>query len=86
MASKPFRPPLLKQLPKTYDDSGPLAKRRRLTDDAVQVTKSKAGNVTNPIVLSPTRSPLSRLANPVTAQQVGESTLGEGEGFYNVLW
>jgi len=93
MWNKPFKPPLLKKVPKpaVEDDSfEPLspprpAKKRRLIhiDNSPPACRTLP---TNSIAVNAPRKPLLTVTNPVAAAQAAASPSDGPEGYYLILW
>ena len=93
MFGKPFRSPLLKQIPSAASPEetvigGHPAKRRRL-DDGIK----KADNLRGPQLVfknagisSLPRKPLLAVKNPNAASEAITPSEGDTETYYNVLW
>src|SRR5277367_7171168 len=94
MWNKPFKPPLLKKVPKpaVEDDSfEPLspprpAKKRRfihIVDNSPPACRTLP---TNSIAVNAPRKPLLTVTNPVAAAQAAASPSDGPEGYYLILW
>jgi DNA repair and recombination protein RAD54B len=98
MWNKPFKPPLLKQVPKpavrdvqddSFEDSSPPrpAKKRRLLIHVVDDSPPQSRTLpTHSLAVNAPRKPLLSVANHVAAAQAA-SPLSDGqEGYYLILW
>jgi DNA repair and recombination protein RAD54B len=94
MWNKPFKPPLLKQIPKpivkdkSFEPISPPrpAKKRRLihiVDDSPPSSRTISTN--SPAVNTP-RKPLITVTNPVAVIQAAVPPSEGPEGYYLVLW
>ncbi|KAI9783079.1 MAG: helicase [Geoglossum umbratile] len=93
MINKPFRPPLLKQAPRSpvreeirCPDEQP-SKRRRVNsnkDDGAQ--DNERASIGHMRVVAVPRKPLLRITNPAAAVDSAKSSSNAVEGYYTVLW
>lgn len=99
---KPFRPPLLKSVPKPAKDefsdiqvisdseeeilTKPVAKKRRLLIHEVEEAPKPKAPITSTAANAP-RKPLVVVKNPVEASQTPNSPQSSSlDGYYMVLW
>lgn len=95
MWNKPFKPPLLKQVPMPAgkDNSSEIlspprpAKKRRLLMHVVDDNPTQPKTLpTHSPAVNALRKPLLSVTNPVVAAQADSQSSDDLEGYYLILW
>jgi hypothetical protein len=92
MINKPFRPPLLQQVPRPSpeDETKCLdeqpAKRRRVNPSQEDDERDGRTPIGRSRIVATPRKPLLRLANPMAAIEVTKPLGSIAEEYYTVLW